>query len=443
MRFLASSRALVGLALRSLQREKLSQDIAYSLASFGVLAFSGIIINIVISAERDVAALGVFNIAYAVYILASQLATWGIHYSVLRHSAYFENDQVERAAMLLTATACTVVLGILATACLTLAQPWFASVFKSDATARAIGNAAWGLLLFPLNKVLLAYLNGLRAMKAYALLQALRYIMIMTLVAVIASTSLPTEALTLCFVAAECVTALAVIGVLLHRGLVQLAGLTGYWIGVHFRFGSRGLAAGMFTEINSRVDVLMIGFFLSERATGIYSFAAMLVDGLYHVLAVVRLNFNPLLVAAQRDQDRDALMRLRRQSAKYVLPATLMFAITLLIAYYVLATVVMPTKGLIEGVPSLIVLLVALVAISVLVPFDNLMIVSGHPGHQTAQQLAAVMSNSLIAVIGVPTLGILGAALGTAVSYMVVTGMLIYLASTIVGWNLVTNAFRN
>ena len=62
----------------------------------------------------------------------------------------------------------------------------------------------------------------------------------------------------------------------------------------HLVFGFRGLGAGMFAEFNSRVDVLVIGFFLEDRAVGIYSFAAMLVDGIYHVLAMIRINFNPI-----------------------------------------------------------------------------------------------------------------------------------------------------
>ena len=90
---------------QSLRYQKLSRDIAYTLGSFFVLAISGIVINIVIMGFRDAAALGVFNLAYAVYIMLSQFAVWGLHYSVLRHAAYYESDPEERGHMLLTATA--------------------------------------------------------------------------------------------------------------------------------------------------------------------------------------------------------------------------------------------------------------------------------------------------------------------------------------------------
>lgn len=435
-------RALSAQLLYSLRHQKLSQDIAYSLGSFVVLAISGIVINIVVTAQRDVAALGVFNIAYAVYILASQFAVWGVHYSVLRHTAYCQDDACERGRMLLTAAVCALGMGLLAAVGIVLAEPLFGRIFDSDVTARAIRNAALGLSVFPLNKVLLAYLNGLRAMKAFSVLQALRYLLVMLLVAGIASTSLPPEALTLCFVAAEVVTALAAMAFIARYRLAGFPGFTRAWLRTHYRFGSKGLVAGMFTEINSRVDVLMIGFFLSERETGIYSFAVMLVDGLYQVLAMVRINFNPMLIAALRDKEHGVMVRLRRQSSAYVLPAALVLAAGLLFGYYLFATVAMPSKGLMEGFPSLVVLLCALVGVSFLVPFDNLMMVSGHPGYQTGQQMASVMANVLVAAALLPLLGMAGAAAGTAASYLAGTAMLTYLARRIHGWNLLTNTFR-
>ena len=433
---------LITQTVNSLRHQKLSQDIAYSLGSFFVLAISGIVINIVITGLRDAAALGVFNIAYAVYIIASQFAVWGMHYSVLRHSAYHEDDARERGRMLMTAIACALGMGMVAAVAIVAAEPLLAKVFSSDTTGRAIRNAALGLTIFPLNKVLLAYLNGLRLMKAFSILQATRYLIVMVLVTTIAASSLATEATTLCFLVAELMTALLTVAYLIHRRLTKSLQFSRVWMRTHYRFGTRGLMAGMFAEVNSRVDVLLIGFFLSDRATGIYSFAAMLVDGLYQVLAMIRINFNPMLVLAMRDGDQETARRLWRQSAAYVLPTALVLALGLLVAYYGFATLVMPEKGLVEGMASLTILLVCLVGVSFLVPFDNLMMVSGHPAWQAGQQVATVVANSVVAAVLLPIFGIEGAAIGTAVSYVVSTGVLVYLARRVHGWNLLANTFR-
>jgi O-antigen/teichoic acid export membrane protein len=175
---------------------------------------------------------------------------------------------------------------------------------------------------------------------------------------------------------------------------------------------------------------------------GIYSFAAMMVDGVYHVLAMVRLNFNPVLVGSLRDADHAQAMSLRRQSARFVLPATLAMAVLAVAALWVLSSFVVPHKDLHEGMASLVILMSGLVLVSTLVPFDNLLMVSGHPGYQTLQQVFTVGVNAVVAVLLLPVFGIAGAACGTATSYLAGATALLVFSRRIVGWNLLTNRFR-
>lgn len=420
---------------------KLTRDIAYTLGSFAVLAISGIVINLVVAGARDAEALGVFNQAYAAYIIASQLATLGMHYSVLRHAALHEADPMQRGRLLGTAGVATIVLGGVAAMVVWQAAPWLGERFDSPATGRAVGWAAIGLLLFPLNKVLLAYLNALRLMRAFSALQAGRYLIVMGVVTAVALSPLPIELSTLAFFLAEVATAAGALAYIAWRRATPRPAFDRVWMGTHLRFGSKGLAAGMFAEFNSRIDVLLIGFFLPDREVGIYSFAAMLVDGLYHVLAMVRLNFNPLLVGSLRDADHAQACRLRQQSRRLVLPVTGALALAAVATLWVLATFVVPHKGLGEGLVSLVILMSGLVLVSTLIPFDNLLMVAGHPGYQTLQQCATVTANVAFAVVLLPRLGIEGAAVGTAMSYVAGAAALLWFARRIVGWNLLTNRF--
>jgi O-antigen/teichoic acid export membrane protein len=421
---------------------KLTRDIGWTLGSFAMLAASGMVINLVVAGARDAAALGVFNQAYAVYIIASQLATVGLHYSVLRHAALHDAEEHTRGHMFFTAAACALVLGIAAALIVGFGAGLLAHVFDSEATGRAIAWAATGLTLFSLNKVLLAYLNGLRHMRAFSVLQGLRYLVVMVVVCTVAASPWPIERATLGFLVAEAVTMVGAGAYLSHARLARHLHFSREWLGRHMRFGAKGLAAGMFAEFNSRIDVLLIGIFLPDRDVGVYSFAAMMVDGVYHVLAMVRLNFNPVLVGSLRDGDHARAVGLRRQSARFVLPATLVMGGLAVAALAVLATWVVPHKGLMEGLPSLLILMCGLSLVSVLVPFDNLLMVSGHPGYQTVQQVITVAANALVAVALLPLLGIAGAACGTAVSYVAGAAALLAFSRRVVGWNLLANRFE-
>lgn len=435
-------RPLLSRLVDSLRHQKLTQDIAYSMGSFVVLAISGIVINIVITALRDAAALGVFNIAYAVYIVVSQFAVLGIHYSVLRHTAYYQESPQERGRMLLTAGLMVLTLGCLAAGAMFWAHPLFDALFSSAHASDAIRNSALGLLLFPLNKVLLAYLNGLRQMKAFSILQALRYLSLMVVVSAVAASTMPIETATFGFLAAEIITAVATMAFLVRRRLAPDLVFCRSWVRKHLAFGSKGLMAGMFAEVNSRVDVLMIGYFLSDRATGIYSFAAMLIDGLYQVLAMIRINFNPILVAAIRDRRWEHAQRLREQSGRYVAPAVLALSALLALGFYLFTSWLMPDKGLLEGLPALLILMAGVCVVAVFVPFDNLLMVSGHPGYQTAQQLVTVLANIVVAALLLPVLGIEGAAMGTAVSYVCGIAVLLVFGRSLLGWDLIRNTVR-
>jgi O-antigen/teichoic acid export membrane protein len=429
--------------IRRVRQEKLSLDIAYSLASFGVLAISGIVINITIAAYRDAAALGIFNLAYAVYIVASQVATWGLHYSVLRHGAYHAEDIGERTALLGTAGACALLFGSVVAALVWMTEPLLAQIFHSEATAAAMAYSAAGLVVFPLNKVLLAYLNSLRRMRAHAVLQALRYLQVMAIVAWVAASDLPIQTCAFAFVFAETSTCLLALAFIARARLSQWPRMSLPWLSRHLAFGTKSLPAGMFTEVNARIDVLMIGFFLTDRAVGIYSFAAMLVDGAYQVLAMVRLNFNPLLVDALKRNDFARLRALRAQSARYALPLMLSLAVALVAAYAVADAWIVPGKDLGEGMASLLILLVGLNLIATWIPFDNLMLVSGHPGYQATQQLIAVGANVGATAALLPHIGMEGAAIGTAVSYVAGIGALFVFSRRLVGWRLFSNTLHN
>ena len=425
--------------IRLLLQHKLNRDIAWTIGSFMVLAVSGIVINLVIAWYRDAASLGVFNQAYAVYIVASQVAAFGLHYSVLRHAAYYERAESERSRMLLTAAGLALACGAAASLVVAAASGWIGELLDSGQTGRAVTYVAAGLLLFPLNKVLLAYLNGLRRMKAYAGIQALRYLLIMLWVSLVSVSDRPFELSTLGFFVAELGSMAVALFHLLRSGLVRYAPPDRKWLRRHLGFGAKSLLAGMFVEINSRVDVLMIGVFLADRYVGIYSFAAMLVEGLYHVLSMVRINFNPVLVGAIRDGEWEQAKRLLGMSRRYGYPVMLVLATAVLLVFHVLTVYVLPEKGLEPGMTPLLILLAGLTLIAAYIPFDNLLLVSGHPGYQTMQHMTVVLANVLLNLLLVPLLGIGGAALATAASYLVGIGVLIYLVNRFLHWNLFLN----
>lgn len=426
-------------ALSRLLGGKLGSDIAWTMGSVSVLASSGIIINLTIAGLRDAASLGVFNLAYAVYIVAAQLSAFGLHYSVMRFAALHGPEERESGRLLVSGALCAFLFGLAGGLIVYLAAPLLADLFNSPVAGKTIAYAGIGLILFPLNKVLIGYLNGLRHMRAFAVLQSLRYTLVMAWVALVCVAGWRFELAGLAFLVAECATVLGALGYIFGKRLAPAAGIDLGWINTHLRFGAKSLFAGILIEINSRIDVLLIGVFLTDRDVGIYSFAAMVFDGMYHILAMVRVNFNPVLVAAVRDKDWEGAMGLLSKSRRFVYPATFVLCLGAVAAFYVISSLILPGKGLEEGIIALLILLAGLTAVSALLPFDQLLVSSGFPGRQSMQYLSVVLSNVVMNLALVPIWGINGAAVATALALMIGMGVLSVFSRQLLSWNLLTN----
>ncbi len=430
---------MISLFTRFIPRGKLSQDIAWSVGSFGFLAASGIMINLAVVGLRDAASLGVFNLSYAVYMVMSQFAVWGLHYSTMRYTAYHSSSSKKRGVLFGTTLFISLFSGVFACMCLVFAAPYVGAMFESPNTGEAVKLSALGLALFPTTKVLLAYINALRHMRAFSALQALRYLCVMLWVVGVCISELPFAWATLGFFVGELLTASAALIYLHTSTMLRNLRWSAKWARRHFIFGSKSLLSGMFVETNSRLDVLLIGLFLDDVAVGVYSFAAMLVDGLYHVLSMARINLNPILVGMVKSahwQDAKSLLRLTR----YYASGAALAGATCVVMFFMFTThYIVPEKGLQQGFSSLIILLVGLTFVSAYIPFENLLMVSGFPFYQTIQNLSIVLTNSVLNVALVPLIGIEGAALGTAASYCAGIAVLVLLARRLLGWNLLTN----
>src|SRR5690606_3038260 len=114
-----------------------------------------------------------------------------------------------------------------------------------------------------------------------------------------------------------------------------------------------------------------------------------LMDGLYHLLAMVRVNLNPVLVATVRDANWAEGRRLLGTSRRYAPLVTGVLSLAVIVFYWLVTAWVVPDRGLQAGLPVLVVLLGSLTLVSAYVPFDNLLLAGGYPGYQTAQQLCA------------------------------------------------------
>jgi O-antigen/teichoic acid export membrane protein len=272
------------------------------------------------------------------------------------------------------------------------------------------------ICLFSCNKVLMNALNGVREMRAFALAQGGRFVMMFGLLAWFAAARAPGERLVAVIFGAE----LLLLGYLAYRCArrfpVNLDGL-GLWLRRHLTFGTKGFLSGSMSELNSRVDVVILGILASDTAVGIYSFAATVAEGLSQLPIVLRNNLNPLLTQAfvRADLPGLSVLAARARRGTYLAMALVLAAAVIVFPIFVELAVGAESFG--EAVLIFVILCAGLWVGCGYMPLDMVLAQCGFPGWQSGFKAAVLLTNIAFNLALIPMLGSYGAAIAMAATW--------------------------
>ncbi len=380
--------------------------------------------------------LGIFNLVYAVYILLSQVAAGGVHISCLRHVAQYTEDVVECSAIVYSGLFLVVCFGGVTGAGLAALHGFSIMFFRSEDVSNGLLYIAPGLLFFAVNKVLMAVLNGRRYMKSYAVFQSLRYLLLLGFLLLFIFLSFSSKFLPLIFSLEELVLMPLLAGCSL-RGLSIRRSFAGIckWFRQHFDFGIRVLWGGIVAELNTRADVLLLGYFSTSYNVGLYSAAAMLAEGFYQFFIVFRTNLNPLLAKLLGDRNYPELTALRQKSFRVIYFIAIITG-ALLIAGYPLFCRWFLGSAFLEAWWVLIILVGGIIGCSGYIAFSNILSQGGYPGWETILAIVFVGVNLGVGFLIIPRYDMVGAAVATALSFVVNGIMLRKLSLKLLGVHL-------
>jgi O-antigen/teichoic acid export membrane protein len=404
---------------------KFRQDVVWNLASLGVLSVCGTLLLILIGRTYDEATLGVFQQTATAYFIFSQLAVAGIDRSTLRAVAAHADDRVLRRSIIGGALVSTIVLAGLVTAFYWASIPWLATWFH-DSPRVPIGLAASapGLFFFALNKVLLAVVNGVQRMRAFAVYQALRYLLL--LLGLVGFLVFDVERqygdrLAAVFSIEEIVLSL-VLGIEVWRQMsapargeerTERRGTWRTWSGEHLRYGVKSVASGVLLEINTYVDTAMIGHFMTDTAVGVYAVASQIAQGLFQILWVLQNVYNPILAREIAGRRFDELMITVRRGRRWTYAGMAIVGLAAVYLYPFVVDLMFAKPGFLASWGPFNYLMIGTVLAAGYIPFAQTLLMSGHPGWHTLYMVATVICNVIGNWILIPILGIEGAAIST------------------------------
>jgi O-antigen/teichoic acid export membrane protein len=396
----------------------LRRGIGWNAGAFAIIGAAGVSINLGIANWYEPEVLGVFNTVLAVFIVTGQIGALGIHASVLYFVPVAYRRGEPTAPILLNATVLVASISAAVSLLIFLVRQWLASVFSSPDFDTSLIAALPGIWLFPINKVFLNYLNSLHRVRAYALGSAGRYLLLVVGVSVCIVFGWPSAWLAGALSLAEVVLAI-------FLSITCFAGIRGHhslnrqpWTRRNLNFGIRALPAGVVSELNTRVDVLILGVLADARAVGIYSLASIFAEGLYQLVMVLRLSFDPsiaVMIHERRWADLDVLVRRGKRLGLLMGGGIGVFS---LLCFPLLLRLLLGHTDFDQSWPVYAILVAGVVAASRYIPFSGLLQQAGHPGTQSTLFALVALGNAVGNVILVPAAGVIGSATATAASQM-------------------------
>jgi O-antigen/teichoic acid export membrane protein len=406
---------------------KFQSDVLWNVGSLAILGIAGLALNVLIGEHWDESTLGVFNQGLAAYTFFSMAAVGGIDRSALRAVVAADGDRARRAAAAWGTLVPTAVLAAIVSALYWFARGPIARVLESPGVADAIEASAPGLFFFALNKVLLGIVNGEGRLKAFAVYQSLRYLGILGALYAAMALDLDGDRLMAVFTASEALLFL-VAGADVSR-LVR--GVRADWrreVRGHVAFGAKSALSGVLLELNAKIDVWMLGIYLSDASVGVYTYAAMLAEGLYQLVVVLQNVWNPILArhlaAGERDAVRDVV---RRARWKCWLGIGAAGALGVALFPFALGALGLRPEFQAAHAPFAI-LVLGIVLAGGYLPFGQILLMGGRPTAHTLWMIATLAVNVAGNALLIPAHGLAGAAAATGIAMVAAVFLLRFLA---------------
>jgi O-antigen/teichoic acid export membrane protein len=404
--------------------DKIKTDSIWNVLGYGISGITSFAILLTISIVYDTEILGLFNLIYAIYILLSQLAGAGIHFSVLKHTAQHVQSKEKITVILNSGLVITVLVSTLVIVAAYFSRNIFTVFFEHPAGVKSLVFVLPGLLFFNLNKVLLAFHNACRRMRLYAVLYTLRAVYAALALMVLLVLKSQGQFVTAIFSISESLLFFTIVVYTKRYFSFSSPKEMGTWMKKHFLFGLKSVVGSVFIDINTRVDVLVLGVFTTDKWVGIYSFAAVIIDGFNQLPLVFGRILNPVITGYHYNKGAEALREMVRKARNFFYICLSPIGLLAIIAFPLIIRILRMNPLYNEGWGVFVVLMAGAITAIGYAPFLMTLNQTGFPSTQSALYVMLFATNFILNLVLVPLFGIFGAAVATSVSY---ASLVIYL----------------
>ncbi|MGM0932676.1 MAG: polysaccharide biosynthesis C-terminal domain-containing protein [Bacteroidota bacterium] len=268
-----------------------------------------------------------------------------------------------------------------------------------------------GIGFLTINKILLSFLNGMRFMKTYAVFSTSRPVLmlIFTLFFIVLETNV--KYLGLIFSLPEFLLTLLLIFNVRNWFTVLTFPRFRKLLALQFWYGNRVVLGSIVTNFQSKVDIFILGFFVSNTMLGVYSFAVFVADGFFQIFYVFRTNVNPIVTNIFYNRSGLLLKRIVSKSIRSFYKIFLWLGLIIAVLYPILLIIFRIENYIFHNLSVFYILLSGILIASGYIPFQFFFNQIGRPKEQTRFLVLLFCFTISLNLALIPFFGIYGAAI--------------------------------
>lgn len=396
-------------------KSKTIRDIKWAFISTVTASLAHFILRTIIGRELGSDGLGIYTLAFTIYLLGMQFAAFGIGPALTRYIAEHLGDRQTINSYVSSGLTGSIITGTAMGVILFLLSPYLAdNVFHTPELEIMIRLISFCFPFIAVQKAVLGTLNGLRRMRHFAFLNIMQNgaVVIISIVLVllfdlgemgaVIGLVIPTIASSiLCpILIRDCIS--------LNKSMWDMPALR-----ATTAFGFYVVLSNSIGFLNTQIDSILIGYYLNPSDVGIYAVAVLLAQTLTLIPTAVQQVTAPITANLYGKGDVQGVWRLFHSTLKKSLTISAITAIVVAVTAPYIIDIIFTEAYALSYTP----LLVLLVGYAIGASYGAVGATLSSIGKvKVAFRISAICAtfNILLNMLLIPAIGIIGAAIATA-----------------------------
>jgi stage V sporulation protein B len=391
-------------------------DVQWAFLSIFTASLANFILRIVVGRELGPTGLGVYTLAFTIYLFGMLFAAFGIGAAQTKYIAEFIDDHTTVRKYVSSGMTSSIITGTLTGIVFFFLAPYIAiSFFKIPELVGLIQLIALCYPFIAIQKSVLGTLNGFRKMHLYALLNIIQNISTVGVSIVLVKVfGLGVQGAVIGLVAPT-----ILIGILCPLLIRKHIGLDGsLWDIPALRattvFGFYIVLSSSIGYLNNQINSILIGYYLNPTEVGIFAIAVLLSQTLVLIPSAIQTVTNPMMANLAGKGDLEGVRLIFLSTLKMGLLISAGSAALIAIFGPYVITLLFGEIFLMAYVPLLILLLGMVVGASFAAVGTTLSSI-GQVHILFRISAVCVVLNIILNILLIPPFGIIGAAIATSV----------------------------